>query len=47
MSKALERLISDAGLRTRLGQAARKRYLENHAPQVFIEALRGIYNKFR
>ncbi|MBK8313452.1 MAG: glycosyltransferase family 4 protein [Acidobacteria bacterium] len=47
LSKALERLISDDGLRTRLGQAARKRYLENHAPQVFIEALRGIYNKFR
>ncbi len=46
LSKALERLISDAGLRARLGQAARKRYLENHSPQVFIESLRGIYGKF-
>jgi hypothetical protein len=43
LGEALERLARDAGLRHRLGTAARLRVLQGHTEAHVHETLRGVY----
>jgi glycosyltransferase involved in cell wall biosynthesis len=45
LSRALERLLSDEGLRARLAQRARATYLERFSAPGFVEALRATYDE--
>ena len=45
IARALQRLLRDAALRQRLGQAARQRYLQAFQPQAMADQLMGIYEE--
>jgi lipopolysaccharide/colanic/teichoic acid biosynthesis glycosyltransferase/glycosyltransferase involved in cell wall biosynthesis len=45
VAQALQRLLGDAALRLRLGQAARQRYLQAFQPEAMAEHIMGIYEE--
>ena len=45
IARALQRLLTDAALRQRLGQAARQRYVQAFQPQAMAEQLTAIYQE--
>jgi glycosyltransferase involved in cell wall biosynthesis len=51
LAEALDRLVSDSGLRSRLGSSARKLVLEDHAPKVcaraYRDAIEAYHNRYR
>jgi glycosyltransferase involved in cell wall biosynthesis len=45
MAEAVERLIRDGGERKRLGQAGRRKVLENYTAEMFVENICRVYNE--